>query len=202
MTTIASSALAPARGLRTLYLVRVIFSVVWVVLVLLLAATVTTGTSPTPAAVVLLAIYPLWDAVATVVDLRVAPAGPRWPRLLNIGADVVATVLLAVLLPLAGVTAGLIVFGIWAFLTGGVQLLLAIRRRRAIGGQWPMMISGGLSVVAGIAFAAMASTPSSGLATLAGYSGFGAFWYLVEVILLTIRTSQRATTADGGDGGN
>ena len=202
MTTISSPTLAPARGLRTLYLVRVVFSAVWVVLVLLLASAVTTATSPTPAAVVLLAIYPLWDAVATVIDLRVAPAGPRWPRLLNIGADVVATVLLAVLLPLAGVTAGLIVFGVWAFLTGGVQLLLAIRRRRAIGGQWPMMISGGLSVIAGIAFAAMASTPSSGLATLAGYSGFGAFWYLVEVILLTVRTSQRATTANGGDGGN
>ena len=190
MTATVSPDIASVRGLRTLYLIRVIFSAIWVALVLLLAAGVTNGSGPTPAAVVLLAIYPLWDAVATVVDLRVAPAGPRWPRLLNIGADLIATILLAVLLPLAGVTAGLIVFGVWAFLTGAVQLILAIRRQRAVGGQWPMMISGGLSVIAGIAFAAMASTPSSGLATLAGYSGFGAFWYLVAVILLAVKAAR------------
>ena len=47
--------LAPARGalsLRTLYLVRAAFSVVWVALVFVLASTVTTGTKPSIAAFV------------------------------------------------------------------------------------------------------------------------------------------------------
>ncbi|MDQ1550410.1 MAG: hypothetical protein QOD27_2068, partial [Microbacteriaceae bacterium] len=62
---------------------------------------------------------------------------------------------------------------------------LAIRRRRSLGGQWPMIVSGGLSVVAGISFVVMAGSPTTGLTTLAGYSAFGAFWYLVTTIWLT-----------------
>jgi hypothetical protein len=53
-----------------------------------------------------------------------------------------------------------------------------------------MIISGGLSVLAGISFAATASAPKTGLTTLAGYSAFGAFWYLVGALLL-IRAARR-----------
>jgi uncharacterized membrane protein HdeD (DUF308 family) len=84
----------------------------------------------------------------------------------------------------------LLVFGVWAFLSGAIQLVTAIRRQRTVGAQWPMIISGGLSVIAGVAFAFMSGSATSGLSTLAGYSAFGAFWFLVSVIALGLRTGR------------
>jgi uncharacterized membrane protein HdeD (DUF308 family) len=81
----------------------------------------------------------------------------------------------------------LLVFGIWALLSGAIQLVVAIRRRSTIGAQWPMIISGGLSVLAGATFAATSGSAASKLSTLAGYSAFGAFWFLVSAIALTVR---------------
>ncbi|UGQ14547.1 hypothetical protein LO772_13730 [Yinghuangia sp. ASG 101] len=78
-------------------------------------------------------------------------------------------------------------FGVWALLSGAIQLGVAIRRRRAVGAQWPMVVSGGLSVLAGAAFAAMSASDDSGLSGIAGYSAFGAFWFLVSAVALTRR---------------
>ncbi len=47
-----------------------------------------------------------------------------------------------------------------------------------------MMVSGGLSIVAGIIFAATSGSASSGLSSVAAYSAFGAFWFLVAVVAL------------------
>jgi uncharacterized membrane protein HdeD (DUF308 family) len=180
-----------AQSLRTLYFVRAAFSVVWVALVFALASTVTTGTKPSVAAIVLLTIYPLWDAVATMFDIRATPsATTHLPQYLNIAIGVVAAV--GVLIAsLSSLTPALIVFGVWASVSGAVQLFLGLRRRKPVGGQWPMIISGGLSVLAGISFIASSGAPKTGLTMLAGYSLFGAFWYLVGAILL-IRAARRS----------
>ena len=84
----------------------------------------------------------------------------------------------------------LFVFGIWALLSGAIQLVVAIQRRRTVGAQWPMVISGGLSVLAGANFAFMSASATSSLSTVAGYSAFGAFWFLVSVIALSIRSRR------------
>lgn len=189
----AAAPLAPARSalsLRTLYFVRAAFSVVWVALVFVLASTVTTGTKPSVAAIVLLTIYPLWDAAATIFDIRATPtATTHIPQYVNIAFGVVAGIAILVS-TLSSLTPALVVFGVWAFVSGAVQLILGLRRRKPIGGQWPMIISGGLSVLAGISFIATSGAPKTGLTTLAGYSAFGAFWYLVGAILL-IRAARR-----------
>jgi uncharacterized membrane protein HdeD (DUF308 family) len=91
---------------------------------------------------------------------------------------------------LSTIGTALLVFGIWALLSGAIQLVIAIRRQRAGGAQWPMIISGGLSVLAGAAFAAMSGSATSGLSTIAGYSAFGAFWFLVSAIALSLRTRR------------
>jgi hypothetical protein len=194
MTTLtAPSALGQtALSLRTLYFVRAAFSAVWVTLVFTLASTVTTGTGikPSVAAIVLLTIYPLWDAAATVADVRATPtASTRLPQFINVVIGLIAALGILVATQ-ASLTAALIVFGVWAFGSGAFQLLLGLRRRKPIGGQWPMIISGGLSVLAGISFIVTSGTPKTGLATVAGYSAFGAFWYLVGAILL-IRAARR-----------
>ena len=174
-------------GLRNLYFVRAAFSVVWVTLVFTLATAATVGGGTTVAASILLIVYPLWDVCATVVDIRAnrLTAPTLLPQYLNIAFGAAATIAMIISL-MSGLTPAIVVFGIWATLTGAVQLFLAIRRRRALGGQWPMIISGGLSVVAGFSFILTSGAPSTGLLTLGGYSAFGAFWYLVAAIWLSV----------------
>ncbi|HEX4444685.1 MAG TPA: DUF308 domain-containing protein [Galbitalea sp.] len=180
-------------ALRTLYFIRAGFSVVWVTLVFLLASTVTTATSPTAIAIVLLVIYPVWDAVATFLDARATPSAPsHLAQYVGILVGLAAAVVL--LIVAAGLTPMLIVFGAWASVSGAVQLTLALGRRKPVGGQWPMIISGGLSVLAGISFIVTASAPRTSLTTIAGYSAFGAFWYLLCAILL-IGAVRRARIA-------
>jgi uncharacterized membrane protein HdeD (DUF308 family) len=155
---------------------------------------VTASSGPTAVAIVLLAIYPAWDAVATFIDARgTRNAGSHLAQYLGIAFGLLATVGIIAVSRL-GLTAMLVVFGVWASLSGAVQLTLALRRRKPVGGQWPMIISGGLSVLAGISFIATAATPSTSLTTIAGYSAFGAFWYLFGAILL-IRAVRRARIA-------
>jgi uncharacterized membrane protein HdeD (DUF308 family) len=192
MTAVAST---PARvrtadSLRNLYFVRTVFSAVWVTLVLLLASAVTTSSRPTVVAVVLLTIYPAWDAVATFFDARATPtATTHLPQYANIALGLIAAAVILIVIG-GGLTSALVVFGVWASISGAVQLYLGLVRRRPIGGQWAMNISGGLSILAGISFIVTAGAPSTSLRTIAGYSGFGAFWYLVGALLL-IRAARR-----------
>lgn len=193
MSAVATSP-APAAGvalsLRTLYFVRTAFSVVWVALVFALAATVTTASTPSAVVVVLLIVYPAWDALATFFDIRATPtATSHLAQFLNIAFGILAAAGIAVALG-TGLTPALIVFGVWASLSGAVQLILGLVRRRPVGGQWPMIISGGLSVLAGVSFVVTAAAPKTGLTTIGGYSAFGAFWYLVGALLL-IRAARR-----------
>jgi uncharacterized membrane protein HdeD (DUF308 family) len=192
-TTATTTATPPSTtfsGLRTLSLVRAAFSVVWVALVLVTSTSLVSPDAPTAIAAVLLVVYPLWDAVATFRERRITGTATRVNGL-GIALGLAATVaMIAAVFNTVG--AALLVFGIWALVSGAIQLVVALRRRRTIGAQWPMIISGGLSVLAGGAFAAMSASPTSGLATVAGYSAFGAFWFLVSAIALMVRT-RRAT---------
>jgi uncharacterized membrane protein HdeD (DUF308 family) len=184
-----SSPTAVARSLRTLYVVRAVFSALWVILVLVLTFSVTVAGGVTPAAAILLVVYPAWDLAATLWDLRMTGrSGSRLPQVVNAGIDAVAVVAMIVAL-FAGLQAAIVVFGAWALLSGAVQLTVALRRR-AVGGQWPMLISGGLSVLAGVSFMLMAGSPTAGIVAFAGYSAFGAVWYLVAVATLS-RTLRR-----------
>lgn len=183
-----------AASLRTLYFVRTAFSVVWVALGFALAAHVTAASGPTIVATVLLAIYPVWDAAANFLDARgTRNSGSHLGQYLAIVAVLLAAVGILIASGV-GLTPILSVFGVWACLSGAVQLTLALRRRKPVGGQWPMIISGGLSVLAGVSFIVTASTASTSLTTIAGYSAFGAFWYLFGAILL-IRAARRPRIA-------
>ncbi|MDO7875393.1 hypothetical protein Q5H93_11685 [Hymenobacter sp. ASUV-10] len=177
----SSTASAPAQTaqpLRTLYFVRAAFSVVWVSFIVLFAKS-----SPALTAVLLL-LYPAWDVLATFGDIR-ANRGTEslLPQYVNIGVGSLTT--LAVGLALRnGIPAVLIVFGVWAGLTGLIQLLLGLRRRHQLGGQWPMILSGGQSILAGVSFIVTAHDPSKGVLNLAGYSAFGAFYFLLAALRL------------------
>ncbi|MFD8651439.1 DUF308 domain-containing protein [Streptomyces mirabilis] len=192
-TTVTSSThtiMTTSSGLRSLYLIRVAFSLIWVALVVATSASLVPADKPTVIAAVLLVSYPLWDVIATLLERRMAGTGST-DRLgttnMALGLATTAGMTVAVF---STIGTALLVFGIWALLSGAIQLVVAIRRRRTVGAQWPMVISGGLSVLAGASFAAMSASATSSLSSVAGYSAFGALWFLVSVIALSIRSRR------------
>ena len=177
-----------AGSLRQLYFTRVAFSVTWVILVILLAKTSFTIAS------MLLIIYPAWDVIGTFLDIRANRNSPaKTPQYVNATISMITTAAVAVALQ-KGVPEALIVFGAWAILTGLIQLILGVRRRKSLGGQWPMILSGGQSTIAGISFILMAHDPSMGIVNLAGYSAFGAFYYLLAALSLSKTIRRGAAT--------
>ena len=179
-----AQAVQTAKSLRNLYIIRAAFSVVWVTLVFLFAKT------STGIASILLIIYPAWDVIGTFLDIRANHnSTSKTPQYINAVISAVTTVAVGLALQ-KGIPEALIVFGAWAILTGLIQLVLGLRRRKLLGGQWPMILSGGQSTIAGISFIAMAHDPAMGIVNLAGYSAFGAFYYLLAAFRL-------AKTANG-----
>jgi uncharacterized membrane protein HdeD (DUF308 family) len=167
-----------ARSLQKLYFLRAAFSIIWAVLVIALAK------NNTAFATVLFIIYPAWDVVATYFDIRANPATVnKTPQYVNAVISVLTT--FGVVLALQnGIPQTIIVFGAWAILTGLIQLVLGLRRRKQFGGQWSMIISGGQSMLAGGVFIAMAHGPNQGITSLAGYALFGAFYFLLTAFRL------------------
>jgi uncharacterized membrane protein HdeD (DUF308 family) len=165
MTTIPLT----ASSLRKLYFTRAAFSVSWVILIVLFSKTSIT------IATILLIIYPAWDVVGTFFDIRANHASPsKTPQYVNAAISGITTVAVGIALQ-KGVPQALIVFGAWAIGTGLIQLILGIRRRKLFGGQWPMIISGGQSMLGGTSFILLAHDPAKGISSLAGYAAFGAF---------------------------
>jgi uncharacterized membrane protein HdeD (DUF308 family) len=188
-TTAATPTLAPRFGLRSLYLIRIIFSVIWVALVLTTSSSLVSADKPSIFPAILLVVYPLWDAVATFIERRTTGATRVGTVNMVLGLAAAIGMIIAVLNTIG---AALLVFGVWALISGAIQLIVAIRRRHTVGAQWPMIVSGAISVVAGVAFAAMSASATSGLSSIAGYSAFGAFWFLLSVIALTVRGRRAA----------
>jgi hypothetical protein len=139
----------------------------------------TTGSDLPVAAAVLLATYPAIDVVASLVGARFAP--PAAARLLRLNAAISALAVVALAVTAFGADAGrvLVAFGAWAAVSGAIQFGTAVRRRRIAGGQLPMIISGGLSTLAGISFLASARSHDAHLSGLAGYMALGAVLYLL-----------------------
>ena len=176
MTSVVSStSIAPA--LRRLYLIRFAFAVVWAVLL------IPTASSIGPISGALLVLYPLFDAGAAVVDARASrtatsAVGPY----VNIAISVLAGIGLAVAVS-SGVPAVLRVWGSWAVVSGLIQLVVGARRR-ALGGQWPMIVSGAISVLAGTFFVLQAAKANPSLSSLAGYAILGGIFFLGSALRL------------------
>ncbi|QHV99736.1 hypothetical protein [Spirosoma endbachense] len=183
--TVSNETAETAKSLRKLYFLRAAFSLAWVILVLAFAKT------NAGIATILFTIYPAWDVLATFLDIKANPPEvSKKMQVLNAAISITTTVAVALALQ-KGVPEALIVFGVWAILTGLIQLILGLSRRKQLGGQWPMIISGGQSMLAGGSFIAMAHAPNSGITTLAGYAAFGAFYFILAANRLskTIKTA-------------
>ncbi|XVU27702.1 hypothetical protein ACQPZJ_11885 [Actinoplanes sp. CA-054009] len=184
MTTVAASGISTtASALRRLYFARAAFAIVWAGVTFAVADELTAFTTT------LLVIYPLVDVAAAVIDAR-ASRSTGSPVLLyvNIAVSSLAAVALAVA-GSSGVPAVLRVWGAWAIVAGLVQLIVGVTRR-TMGGQWPMILSGGLSVLAGSSFVAAASAADPALTNAVGYAIPGAVFFLIAAIRLG-RTAKK-----------
>ncbi len=176
-----------ARSLRKLYFIRAAFSVTWVISIFLFAKTsmVIAG--------VLLIIYPAWDVIGTFLDIRANHSSPsKTPQYVNAVISGITTVAVGIALQ-KGIPETLMVFGTWAIGTGLIQLVLGLRRRKHLEGQWPMIISGAQSIIGGTSFIILAHDPTKGITSLAGYAAFGAFYYLLAAFRLTKTVNKVAT---------
>ncbi|SFK87803.1 hypothetical protein SAMN05421835_14036 [Amycolatopsis sacchari] len=167
-----------APALRRLYFVRFAFAIVWAVLVFL-----TTKSGLGPAGIVLVVVYPLFDVGSAIVDARSAKGSKSVRGLyVNMAISLLATIGIGVAAA-SGIPAVLRVWGAWAIVAGLVQLIVALVRRR-MGGQWPMILSGGISVLAGANFILGASGAKPSLTNVAGYAVLGGIFFLVSAIRL------------------
>jgi uncharacterized membrane protein HdeD (DUF308 family) len=171
--------------LRLYYAVRALFSLLWV------AAVIIVSQSPLVSGALLL-IYPAWDGLANVVDARHNGGLRRNPtQALNTAVSFLTTLAVAFGLA-ASMNVVLGIFGVWASVSGLLQLASAVRRWKSVGAQWPMALSGAQSAGVGVMFLWKAAGPAiPSPVDIAPYAAFGAFYFLVAAIGLTVRAARR-----------
>jgi len=175
--------------LRSYYFSRAAFSIAWVC-----AAVLAAGHSGL--ASLLLIIYPAWDAAANFVDAKAnGGLAANRSQALNVVASSIMTVIVIIAV-MKDTYAVLAVFGIWAILSGLLQLYTGARRWRAYGAQWVMILSGAQSALAGgfMIHQSLGETPPS-ILDIAPYASFGAFYFLVSAIWLTVSAYRRKANA-------
>jgi uncharacterized membrane protein HdeD (DUF308 family) len=160
--------------------VRAVLALVWAAaLVIAVGDHVPSTNSDVPiAAAALLASYPAIDVIASIAAaLGTGASG----RALRINAAISALAVAAIAATAFGADAGstLVAFGSWAVVSGAIQFGVAVHRRRASGRQLPLIVSGGLSTIAGISFIASSGMHDANLAIVGGYMAFGAVLYLL-----------------------
>jgi uncharacterized membrane protein HdeD (DUF308 family) len=165
---------------RRIAIARAVLALVWAAgLVIAVGDQVPSTSSDVPvAAAALLASYPAIDVVASIAAaLGTDAAG----RVLRINAAISALAIVAIGTTAFGADAGatLAAFGAWAAVSGAIQLAVALHRRRTEGRQLPMIVSGGLSTIAGIGFLATSGMDDAQLASVGGYMALGALLYLL-----------------------
>lgn len=180
--------MADTEALRRYYFVRAGVSVAWI------AAAVAVGAGDPLVGGALLVAYPAWDALANVWDARSNggfAANP--PQTFNLFVSLLVACAVVFALQ-ADPRRVLTVFGVWAAFAGGLQLVAGVRRWRTVGGQWPMVLSGAQSSLAGV-FMIARSLKGGGHPPapieIAPYAGFGAFYFLAAAIALALKARKR-----------
>jgi len=180
--TSTAPGLEPA--LRRLYLIRFGFALVWAVLLFL------TASDLGPVSSTLLVAYPLFDVVAAVIDARSSRTTGSPPVLYaNIAVSTLAGIAL-IFAVTSGIPSVLRAWGAWAVVSGFTQLVVGLGRRR-LAGQWPMVVSGTISMLAGASFVLQAGGEGASLTNLAVYGFLGGVFFLVSALRLGRAATHR-----------
>jgi uncharacterized membrane protein HdeD (DUF308 family) len=166
---------------QRLFLVRGLVAIAWAVVFAVTADDLTTGVG------VLIVLYALIDAVASQIDARGQQGSAR--RLLELNALVSVVAAVGLGIAAAGDKGDVLaVFGAWALLTGVAQIAVAVRRRRMLGRQWPLLLAGGGSTFFGVAFLIMSGAADTKLEMIAVYAAGGGVEFVIQAWLLARRT--------------
>jgi hypothetical protein len=181
----------PSRDVpQRIAIVRALLALVWAAaLVIAVGDQVPSTSSDVPiAAAALLTSYPAIDVVAS---LAAALGTDSSGRALRINAAISALAIAAIGATAFGADAGatLAAFGAWAAVSGAIQLGVAVHRG-AEGRQLPMIVSGGVSTIAGAFFVAASGMDDAHLAGIGGYMALGALLFLL--FAYRRRTAQHA----------
>jgi hypothetical protein len=179
------------QSLRNLYFTRTAVQLLWAGIVLAEAVS-----NPMLAAGLLI-LYPLWDVACTIYDLRDSnrfAAGPPKAQYVNATLGILAAIGISLTVfktPQQAVAT----FGAWACAAGLAQLAVGIARRKQLGGQWAMILSGLQSTAAGVAFILGGLHGKTHIKDLGGYAIFGGVYFLVAGIFLHRKLSHAQQVA-------
>ena len=170
---------------QRLFLTRGLVAIAWGVVFAIASDSLTTGVG------VLLVLYPLIDVVGSVIDARGQHGSAR--QVLEFNAAVSAAAAVALGIAATGDKGDVLaVFGVWALLAGGAQLVVAIRRRTIFGRQLPLLLAGAGSTIFGIVFLVMSGSHDPKLRIIAFYAAGGGLEFVIQAWLLARRTGQMA----------
>jgi uncharacterized membrane protein HdeD (DUF308 family) len=173
-----------AHSLRNLYFTRTAVQLLWAGIVIATAAS-----SPALAAGLLI-LYPLWDVACTVYDLRSSTrSGSPTTQYVNVALGSLGAIGIA-LTAFKSPQKAVVTFGAWAFAAGLAQLAVGISRRKHLGGQWAMILSGLQSTAAGVAFILGGLHDKTHIKDLGGYAIFGGVYFLIAGVLMHRKLSQ------------
>jgi uncharacterized membrane protein HdeD (DUF308 family) len=171
------------------FLTRGLIAVAWAAVFAAVADDLTTGV--TVGAGILVVIYPLIDVAGSLIDARSQRGSAR--QLLLAGAAVSAVAAAALAIAATGTVADVLaVFGVWAFLSGAAQVVVALRRRAQFGKQLPLLLAGIGSVGFGIAFVIASTRTDPELTMLAFYAAGGGIEFVIQAGLLARRRRRLA----------
>jgi hypothetical protein len=179
--------LQTTRNLRNLSFTRTTVQIIWAAAVLASAAQ-----NPTLAATLLI-LYPLWDVACTFYDLKTSTgSNSATTQYANAAAGIITAAGIA-FTAYSHPQYAVVIFGGWAFLAGLLQLVVGLLRKKQLGGQWAMILSGAQSLAAGVAFALGGLSGKLHIKDLGGYAVFGALYFLIAGILLSRKLPKLAT---------
>jgi uncharacterized membrane protein HdeD (DUF308 family) len=170
---------------QRLFLIRGLVAIAWAVVFATVADSLTTGVA------ILVVLYPLIDVAGSAIDARGQQGSER--QLLEVNTAISAAAAVALGIAATGDKGDVLaVFGVWALVTGVLQLAVAIRRRAILGRQVPLLLAGAGSTFFGIAFLLMAGAADPNLRMIAFYAAGGGVEFAVQAWLLARRTPRVA----------
>jgi uncharacterized membrane protein HdeD (DUF308 family) len=146
----------------------------------------------TLAAIVLLfGVYALIDgALALIAAVRELRIHGRWGVMMFEGLVGIAAGVIALLWPAIGALALTLLVAAWALSTGLLEVIMAIRLRRVISGEWLLLIGGVLSIVLAILVALF---PGVGALAIIWWIGAYAIAYGIIMLTLALRIRHLGT---------
>jgi uncharacterized membrane protein HdeD (DUF308 family) len=138
--------------------------------------------------IALFGAYALIDGIlAIVAGVKAAEHHERFGSLLWRGAVGIAAGLVAFILPAATAVVLTLIVGVWAMITGVLEIVAAVHLHRAHG-EWLLIASGVLSVVFGIM---LVVAPGFGMLTLVWIIGGYAIVFGLIMLILAFRLRAR-----------